>query len=105
MFRFILTEKFVVGSIIFLILFCIGAVIWYQYNTETYRKELTESFELQDQTENTTRIQQTNGGYVCRSEYIRLRRICNQQQPMIYLICPTLMKPCRRKMNQMKQLP
>ena len=46
MFRFILTEKFVVGSIIFLILFCIGAVIWYQYNTEAYRKELTESFEL-----------------------------------------------------------
>ena len=54
MFRFMLTEKFVVGSIIFLILFCIGAVIWYQYNTETYRKELTESFELHDQTENKT---------------------------------------------------
>ncbi len=54
MFRFILTGKILIGSIIFLIFICIGCVIWYQYNTKTYQQELTESFELQDQTGNTT---------------------------------------------------
>ncbi len=54
MFRFIITEKFVIGSFVFLIFFCVGCVIYYQYNTGTYKQELDESVELQDQTENTT---------------------------------------------------
>jgi len=58
MLRFVLTEKFVIGSFVFLLFFCVGCVIWYHYNTGTYRQESTESVELQDQTENTT--QQTS---------------------------------------------
>ena len=54
MYRFIFTEKILIGSIILLIFICIGCVIWYQYNTKTHKQELTESFELQDQTGNTT---------------------------------------------------
>lgn len=58
MLRFVLTEKFVIGSFVFLLFFCVGCVIWYHYNTGTYRQELDESVELQVQTENTT--QQTS---------------------------------------------
>ena len=46
MIRDILTNKWCIGGIGFLILFCIGCYLWFQHETISYRKQAEESDEI-----------------------------------------------------------
>ena len=79
MYRDILTHKWILGGLAFLIVFSIACVWWYHYDTAPYRKAAAEAEELLRQSE----LSKESEKKMRRNQHLNLLWKARRKQPYI----------------------